>query len=96
MKFIGFTLSMMLMAAAVEAAPLPVQQPGAGVNSNPLGNPVRRINPNSRQGTVPSNPAQPRPWQGRPPTLENGGIGNGQRFPAPAPAPRSAQPNDRQ
>jgi hypothetical protein len=71
-------------------------EPRPGMNNNPLGSPIRRINPNSRQGTVPSNPAQRQGLQappGPPPTLENGGIGNGQQFPkaapkAPAPAGR--------
>lgn len=70
------------------AAP-PVQaKPGA--SGNPLNSPIRRINPNSRQGTVPSSPAQRDGWQRSPPTplptLENRGIGNGQAFPRPAPA----------
>lgn len=62
-----------------------------GYDDNVTRSPIRRINPNSRQGTVPSNPAQRDGLQsqprGRPPTLENRGIGNGQRFPAPAPSP---------
>jgi len=53
-------------------------------NNNPYNSPIRNANPNSRQGTessippvrgpsvTPNNSANPRP-----PTLENGGIGNG-------------------
>lgn len=51
-----------------------------GSNNNPYNSPIRRANPNSMQGTQPSAPAvrgvNPVPVQ-RPPTLENGGIGNG-------------------
>lgn len=49
-------------------------------NSNPYNSPIHRANPNSRQGTESSIPpvrgpsTAPNP---RPPTLENGGIGNG-------------------
>lgn len=49
-------------------------------DSNPRNSPIRDINPNSQQGTVPDTPpvrgpsTQPNP---RPPTLENRGIGNG-------------------
>ncbi|WP_434557324.1 hypothetical protein [Pseudomonas sp. Z4-20] len=57
-------------------------------NNNPYNSPIRRANPNSMQGTQPNvpnirnNPTVPVP---RPPTLENGGIGNGY--------PRSGQPS---
>ncbi|WPN49828.1 MULTISPECIES: hypothetical protein [unclassified Pseudomonas] len=56
--------------------------PGAASN-NPYNSPIHRANPNSMQGTQPSAPAirspntVPAP---RPPTLDNGGIGN--RYPA--------------
>jgi len=49
-------------------------------NNNPYNSPIRRANPNSRQGTESSTPpvrgpnTVPNP---RPPTLENGGISNG-------------------
>jgi hypothetical protein len=83
-------LALMGLGALAQAQAV---EPQSGVNSNPLGSPIRRINPNSRQGTVPSNPAQRQGVQvspeGRPPTLENRGIGNGQQFPRAAPtAPR--------
>ncbi|MGH8382988.1 hypothetical protein [Pseudomonas sp.] len=48
---------------------------------DPRLNPIRRVNPNSRQGSVPATPpvhgptTQPNP---RLPTLENRGVGNGQ------------------
>lgn len=48
---------------------------------DPRLNPIRRVNPNSRQGSVPATPpvrgptTQPNP---RLPTLENRGIGNDQ------------------
>ncbi|AIG01147.1 lipoprotein [Pseudomonas fluorescens] len=51
-------------------------------NNNPYNSPIKRANPNSMQGTQPNMPATrgtsvaPVP---RPPTLENGGIGN--RYP---------------
>ncbi|WP_443698421.1 hypothetical protein [Pseudomonas sp.] len=56
--------------------------PGMLENSknNPYNSPIRRANPNSRQGTESSTPpvrgpnTVPNP---RPPTLENGGIRNG-------------------
>ncbi|MGN8275782.1 hypothetical protein [Pseudomonas sp. SMN5] len=83
-------ITTLFLAATVQAAPPPGPQqlaqnlPG---NSNPYNSPTRRANPNSMQGTRPNvpmihnNPTVPVP---RPPTLENGGIGNGY--------PRSGQP----
>ena len=49
-------------------------------DNNPYDSAVRRANPNSRQGTVSTTPSLQRntPTSNpRPPTLENGGIGNG-------------------
>lgn len=64
-----------------------------GSNNNPYNSPIRRANPSSMQGTQPSAP----PLRGpntvpvpRPPTLENGGIGNG--YPRTAPPPRTVDP----
>ncbi|WP_225774442.1 hypothetical protein [Pseudomonas sp. Marseille-Q5115] len=93
MRVFLITLGLLALSGAADAASATAPaQVRPGVNANPLNSPIRRINPNSRQGTVPSNPAQrglPEGYPGgRPPTLENGGIGNGQRFPRPAPAPR--------
>ncbi|MCG6576086.1 hypothetical protein EGM97_15370 [Pseudomonas sp. AF32] len=90
-------ISTLLLASAVQAA---APGPGAVVvaqnlpgNNNPYSNPIRRANPNSMQGTQPNvptirnNPTVPVP---RPPTLENGGIGNG--YPRSGPAPGSPRP----
>ncbi|WDH32300.1 hypothetical protein [Pseudomonas chlororaphis] len=64
-----------------------------GSNNNPYNSPIRRANPNSMQGTQPSTPAvrgvNPVPVQ-RPPTLENGGIGNG--YPRTITQPRIIDP----
>ncbi|NBF02027.1 hypothetical protein GV819_06950 [Pseudomonas sp. Fl5BN2] len=73
--------------------------PNSG-NNDPYSNPIRRANPNSMQGTQPSNPGIRGPGTApisRPPTLENGGIGNG--YPRggvqpPAPDPRVHNPRD--
>jgi hypothetical protein len=59
-------------------------------NNTPDNGAIRRANPNSRQGTQSISPT-PRgpdlgPVQTRPPTLENGGIGNG--YPTRQPSPR--------
>ncbi|AZD35810.1 hypothetical protein C4K22_3067 [Pseudomonas chlororaphis subsp. aurantiaca] len=66
--------------------------PGSS-NNNPYNSPIRRANPNSMQGTQPSAPAvrgvNPLPVQ-RPPTLENGGIGNG--YPRTITQPRIIDP----
>ncbi|QTT89062.1 hypothetical protein [Pseudomonas chlororaphis] len=66
--------------------------PGSS-NNNPYNSPIRRANPNSMQGTQPSAPAvrgvNPVPVQ-RPPTLENGGIGNG--YPRTITQPRIIDP----
>lgn len=62
----------------------------AGTNNNPDNSAIRRANPNSRQGTESISPnmrgAVPRAGQQPPPTLENGGIGNG--YPARQQSPR--------
>ncbi|AAY92374.1 hypothetical protein D3X12_20670 [Pseudomonas protegens] len=73
--------------------------PSSG-NNDPYSNPIRRANPNSMQGTQPSSPPVRGPSTaptGRPPTLENGGIGNG--YPRggvqrPNPDPRVQSPRD--
>jgi len=69
--------------------PLQVAQnlPGSR-HGNPYNSPIRRANPNSMQGTQPSAPAIRGPNTvpvPRPPTLDNGGIGN--RYPNNSPAP---------
>jgi len=73
-------------------SPLQVAQslPNSG-NNNPYNSPIRRANPNSMQGTQPSAPAIRGPNTvpvPRPPTLDNGGIGN--RYPQSQPAPAGA------
>ncbi|MNY51912.1 hypothetical protein D3C86_1875430 [compost metagenome] len=70
--------------------PLLVAQnlPNSG-NNNPYNSPIRRANPNSMQGTQPSAPAIRGPNTvpvPRPPTLDNGGIGNRSRQTPTAPA----------
>lgn len=64
----------------------------ANAVATPYNGTPRRINPNSRQGTEPLAPLAPAERQRlnpRPPTLQNGGIGNGQNLrPAPPPPPR--------
>ncbi|MHA6194180.1 hypothetical protein ACX3YG_07415 [Pseudomonas wadenswilerensis] len=52
----------------------------AADENNPRNSPIRQINPNSQQGTVPDTPPVRGPStlpSQRPPTLENRGIGNG-------------------
>jgi hypothetical protein len=60
-------------------------------NSNPDNGAIRRANPNSRQGTQSISPPvrgpSLGPTQPRPPTLENGGIGNGQPTRQTSPRP---------
>jgi len=73
--------------AAVPSGTLQMAQNLPG-NSNPYNSPTRRANPNSMQGTrsnVPTIRDNPTISVPRPPTLENGGIGNGY--------PRSGQPS---
>jgi len=58
---------------------------------------IRRANPNSRQGTQSISPPvrgpNLAPTQQRPPTLENGGIGNG--YPTRQTSPRPSSGPDR-
>ncbi|MDZ5435981.1 hypothetical protein T3H00_25370 [Pseudomonas fluorescens] len=73
----------------VQGLPLQVAQnlPNSS-NNNPYNSPIRRANPNSMQGTQPSAPAIRGPNTvpvPRPPTLDNGGIGN--RYPQSQPVP---------
>ncbi|WP_260955779.1 hypothetical protein [Pseudomonas citri] len=91
MNRLTIILPALLLSAAAQAAtsstgPVLLAQNLPG-NNNPYNSPIHRANPNSMQGTQPNvprihdNPTVPVP---RPPTLENGGIGNGY--------PRSGQP----
>lgn len=85
------TLAVLTLGLALSAAVQAQNLPGG---NNPYNGPIHRANPNSMQGTQPNAPAQrntivPAP---RPPTLENGGIGN--RYPQrdAAPTAPAAQP----
>jgi len=72
------------------AFPMLFAQSPTGATSNPYNSPIRRANPNSMQGTQPSAPAIRGPNTvpvPRPPTLDNGGIGN--RYPQDRSAPVS-------
>ncbi|MCU1750197.1 hypothetical protein [Pseudomonas sp. 6D_7.1_Bac1] len=81
------------MLAAVVGEPVVLAQNLPDNTDNPYNSPIRRANPNSMQGTQPNAPAVrgsttvPVP---RPPTLENGGIGNG--YPRSGTAPGSVKP----
>ncbi|WP_268797392.1 hypothetical protein [Pseudomonas huanghezhanensis] len=69
---------------------------GAARNNSPDNGAIRRANPNSRQGTQSISPSVRGPATGvnpRPPTLENGGIGNG--YPTRQQAPRSSSGSER-
>ncbi|AZE23446.1 hypothetical protein C4K05_3050 [Pseudomonas chlororaphis subsp. aureofaciens] len=80
-------------ASSESTAMLLAQNLPGSINNNPYNSPIRRANPNSMQGTQPSAPAvrgvNPVPVQ-RPPTLENGGIGNG--YPRTITQPRIIDP----
>jgi hypothetical protein len=64
-------------------------------SNNPYNGPIHQANPNSMQGTQPNAPAirgtyiAPVP---RPPTLENGGIGNGSQRRDSSQTPPAIQP----
>ncbi|WP_347906018.1 hypothetical protein [Pseudomonas purpurea] len=81
------------MLASVAGQPTRLAQNLPGSTDNPYNSPIRRANPNSMQGTQPNAPLIRGPSTApvpRPPTLENGGIGNG--YPRTGPAPGSAKP----
>ncbi|MGE8145255.1 hypothetical protein ACQKP7_08645 [Pseudomonas frederiksbergensis] len=61
------------------------QSPTGSSNNNPYNSPIHRANPNSMQGTQPATRQPTFVPVPRPPTLENGGIGN--RYPQNKPAP---------
>ena len=91
----ALALSGVLSNLAQAAAPSPtfpllLAQSPTGAASNPYNSPIRRANPNSMQGTQPSAPVIRGPNTvpvPRPPTLDNGGIGN--RYPQDRSAPVS-------
>jgi len=82
-----------VLPADTGAQTLRLAQNLPGNADNPYNSPIRRANPNSMQGTQPSAPvirgtnAQP---VARPPTLENGGIGNG--YPRGGSQPQAIDP----
>lgn len=81
------------MGLALAGTPI-VGEWAANTPSNPYSSPIRQINPNSRQGTeplAPQSPAERQRLNPRPPTLQNGGIGNGQNI-RPAPQPVITDP----
>ncbi|MGF6108514.1 hypothetical protein [Pseudomonas frederiksbergensis] len=84
---LGFTALALsgLLGQAAQA-----QSPTGSSNNNPYNSPIHRANPNSMQGTQPATRQPTFAPTPRPPTLENGGIGN--RYPqnksAPATPPK--------
>ncbi|MDR9750376.1 hypothetical protein RG836_02860 [Pseudomonas sp. SZMC_28357] len=84
----ALSIGLLLLAATV-GAPQAMAQSLPNSNNNPYNSPIHRANPNSMQGTRPSTPAVRGPAVNpvpRPPTLQNGGIGNSAPRPAPAPS----------
>lgn len=86
MLLLTLTLSGLLGIGLASLAQAGASSPGSLDNrsntlkNNPYDSPVRRANPNSRQGTessIPSPRGTNTTANPRPPTLENGGIGNG-------------------
>lgn len=90
-------LSVGLAQADEHAAPSPQMLASANYparsSNTPDNGAIRRANPNSRQGTESISPTlrgpNLGPTQPRPPTLENGGIGNGQPSRQQSPRPSS-------
>lgn len=76
--------------AQADFSSLLLAQSPTGHSSNPYNSPIRRANPNSMQGTQPGAPTIRGPNTvpvPRPPTLDNGGIGN--RYPQDRTVPSS-------
>ena len=76
------------LAQADTASPpssLLLAQSPTGHTSNPYNSPIRRANPNSMQGTQPATRQPTFAPVPRPPTVENGGVGN--RYPQDKSAP---------
>lgn len=105
MNAYGFSLPALLLASGLigsagategpSPAPVASLQVAQGSNdrANPYNSPIRRANPNSRQGSAPATPPVRGPGTApapRAPTLENGGIGNG--YPRAQPQPRAIEP----
>lgn len=104
MNAYGFSLPALLLAiglvgqagAAEQPSPVPTGPiqlaQGSNDSANPYNSPIRRANPNSRQGSAPATPPVRGPSTApapRTPTLENGGIGNG--YPRAQPQPRAIE-----
>jgi hypothetical protein len=70
MKCLARCVALLLLGTALGAQ-------AASDPNNPYNSPIRRANPNSLQGTAPATPGLAPQVNLRPPTLENGGIGNG-------------------
>ena len=66
------------------------QSPTGSSNKNPYNSPIHRANPNSMQGTQPATRQPTFAPVPRPPTLDNGGIGNSypQQKTAPSTPPK--------
>ena len=90
------------LATQVQAQPLsrpsaaqvpPLAQNTPITNTSPVNNPIRRINPNSRQGTGASVPGASGPASApavQPPGIDSGKIGNG--YPRNPPVPPTIKP----
>lgn len=99
-RFSPFLMVVGLLAGYANASPAVGASPSslvlaqtANERDNPTNSPIRRANPNSRQGSESSTP----PLRGpntlptpRPQTIENGAIGNG--YPRAQPQPRPINP----
>lgn len=90
MALSGVLSNLAVADVARPSSPLLLAQSPTGAAGNPYNSPIRRANPNSMQGTQPSAPVIRGPNTvpvPRPPTLDNGGIGN--RYPQDRSVPAS-------
>ena len=90
--FATITCANALSDVQVAASP-DIQWVAQGSTHGNTNNTLRRINPNSRQGSVPATPVPPAPStmpRVKAPTLENGGVGNG--YPRNPPLPETVKP----
>ncbi|RMN86372.1 hypothetical protein ALQ51_03554 [Pseudomonas cannabina] len=93
-NIVWIVLGVSASVSVAQAQTLPNSTLNNGASSNSTDGPIRRANPNSRQGTESSTPPGRAPNIAPPvrrPTLENGGIGNGQ--PSRQTTPRPATPS---
>ena len=89
---LGGLLATQLQAQPL-SEPLPAQFQQLAQNTPPVNNPIRRINPNSRQGTGASVPGASGPASApavQPPGIDSGKIGNG--YPRNPPVPPTIKP----